>query len=147
MRDVDTVNKFFEVDRLPYHLTNYVFSPVDSDRGWGSYKLVRFPQVICRENEVLHVMAIEPTLTLLSGPEFEQANEEFLNALDDFRKEDYEDCVVKCGSSFESVMKIICDRKGWTYSGEGEATKLLNTILQERTSIVSIRSSSSWSLS
>ena len=74
-------------------------------------------------------MAIEPTLTLLRGPDFEQANEEFLNALDDFRKEDYEDCVVKCESSFESVMKIICDRKGWTYSGEGEATKLLNTIL------------------
>ena len=143
---VDNINKFFDEDALPYHLTDFVYSPVKqipaselglssgkSDGGIRGSTLESYPQVICLENEVLYETAMEPTLTLLAGPAFSQANEEFLEALKDYRKGDYRDCVAKCGSSFESVMKVICDRRNWPYQQTDAAAKLLKTILQQTT--------------
>ena len=133
---VEDVNRFFEEDDLPYFLTRFVLparSPGVAHRTIHADNvnvlIEAYPQIICKESEVLHQQAIEPALLLLTDPHFSSANEEFLGALKDYRKGDYRDCVAKCGSSFESVMKVICKRKGWNYSGEGEATKLLNTIL------------------
>ena len=143
---VNSINTFFDVDSLPYRLTDHVYSPVkripasemglpsgNSDGGIRASTLELYPQVICLESEVLHVNAIEPTLTLLSGPAFSQANAEFREALKDYRKGDYRDCVTKCGSSFESVMKVICDRKKWPYQQTDTVSKLLKTILQQST--------------
>ncbi len=145
-RLVNTINEFFDTDGLPYRLTKHVYSPVkrisasemglpsgNYDGGIRASTLETYPQVICLENEVLHENAIEPTLTLLTGPAFSQANLEFLEALKDYRKGDYRDCVTKCGSSFESVMKVICDRKKWPYQQTDTASKLLKTILQHTT--------------
>ena len=119
--DVDTIveniNTFLEVDDLPYYLTGYAF---------GDSRIAH-PQIIRRDSVVLHETAIEPVLTLLSHPDFTSANEEFLDALKDYRQGDYRDCVVKCGSAFESVMKVICDQNGWPVGRD--AGKLLNAVL------------------
>ena len=48
---------------------------------------------------------------LLRDKSFTSADQEFIEALEDYRKGDYGDCLTKCGSSLESTMKIICDRK------------------------------------
>ncbi len=88
-----------------------------------------YPQIIRRDNEILQKTAIQPTLNLLENPVFKAANLEFLAALKDYREGKYADCVVKCGSSFESVMKIICERKSWPV--DREAGKLLNTVLRK----------------
>ena len=112
---IECINQFFEVDDLPYHLTGF---------STGENHNTSFPRVIRRDNTALHQTAIEPTLTLLSQPGFGAANEEFLNALKDFRGADYGDCVVKCGSSIESVMKIICDKKSWPYNQNDTASGL-----------------------
>ena len=141
---VKSVNEFFDVDGLPYRLTDFRFSPLrrvhpstiglpssDPDAGVRVHELEASPQVICVENEAIHQMAIEPTLTFLTHPAFVQANEELLEALRHYRKGEYRDCVLKCGSSFESVMKIICDRKQWPYQQTDTASKLLNTILSQ----------------
>lgn len=143
---VNTINTFFDVDGLPYRLTDFVYSPLKlipasemglfsgkSDGGIRGHTLESHPQVICLENEVIHEMAIEPTLTFLTHPAFIQANKEFLEALKDYRKGDFRDCVAKCGSSLESVMKVICDRKKWPYQQTDTASKLLKTILQQTT--------------
>lgn len=143
---VNSINTFFDVDSLPYRLTDHAYSPVrlipaseiglpsgNSDSGIRASTLETYPQVICLENEVLYVNATEPTLTLLSEPAFSQANAEFREALKDYRKGDYRDCVTKCGSSFESVMKVICDRKKWPYQQTDTVSKLLKTILQQTT--------------
>ena len=121
---INNINTFLEVDDLPYYLTGFT---VADDR------IEAYPQIIRRDSEVLHETAIEPTLTLLSRPVFTSANEEFLDALKDFRDGDYRDCVVKCGSSLESVMKVICDRKGWPYQQTDAAAKLLDRILSKTT--------------
>ena len=87
-----------------------------------------YPQIIRRDNEILQNTAIQPALELLASPVFKTANFEFLAALRDYREGRYSDCVVKCGSAFESVMKIICKQKGWPV--DRDAAKLLNTVLR-----------------
>ena len=136
---VGMINKFFELEGLPYSLTSFVFPPapqwesgslslLGSD-GLPRVEVEAYPQVIRRENDLLHRYAIEPTLTLLEQPHFKTANTEFREALEDYRKGRHGDCVVKCGSSFESAMKIICDRKSWEYQQTDTASSLLKTIL------------------
>ena len=60
---------------------------------------------------------VRPALAILAHPDFANANKEFIEGWDDFKKSDFDDCLVKCGSCFESVMKIICDKKGWKPAG------------------------------
>ena len=136
------VNRFLEEDDLPYFLTGFVFpprppkppdaviygiDPLDAPPP----RIVAYPQIIRKENEVAHQEVIEPAILLLTEPHFASANEEFLEALRHYRKGEYRDCVLKCGNSFESVMKIICDRMQWPYQQNDTASKLLKTILQQ----------------
>ena len=140
---VKNVNEFFDVDGLPYRLTDLRFSPVrkvhpstiglpvsDPEAYINASTEEAYPQVICKEDEILHQQAISPTLLLLTEPHFTSANEEFLEALSHYRKGEYRDCALKCGNSFESVMKVICDRKQWPYQQTDTAAKLLKTILE-----------------
>ena len=82
-----------------------------------------------KESETLHKSAINPALQLLAQPHFAGANTEFLGALEDYRKGDIGDCLVKCGSAFESVLKVICDRKGWPYNQTDTASTLVKTVI------------------
>jgi hypothetical protein len=88
-----------------------------------------YPKVIMKESEVLHQNAIAPVLTLLERPHFSGANAEYLAALADYRKGDIPDCPTKCGSAFESFLKIICDRKGWAFRQTDTAKTLVNIVL------------------
>ena len=153
---VGTINEFLTIDALPYRLTGFtidrsrkndvkvwVNSPINyraegiSQRA-KSYptevkvsKVIAYPQIIRSDSEALHETAIQPTLTLLANPAFKSADEEFRDALKDYREGEYADCVAKCGSSFESVMKVICESRGWSYQQTDSAQKLLNAIFEE----------------
>ncbi len=118
---VEDINVFFRLDDLPYAVTTFV-------REAGL--IISHPRVVRRDDEVTYACAIEPALILLRDKQFTSANQEFLDALADFRKSDYGDCVAKCGSAFESTMKILCDRKSWPYSQNDTASRLLNVIFQ-----------------
>lgn len=131
-RLVADVNLLFEADDLPYALTGFAREKgrrqvLFQDREVS--QVIGFPQVIRRDDRVVHAMAIAPALTLLTDASFTSADREFREALVDYRKGDYGDCLVKCGSSFESVMKILCHRKGWAYQESDTASTLLRTIL------------------
>ena len=119
---IGNVNTFFQQDALPYFLTD----PELLEGPEGNQ--IIYPHIIRRDNEVLHETAIEPALRFLSNPAFSSANQEFHKALEDYRNGDYADCVTMCGTSFESVMKIICDLKGWQYNQTDTAATLLGTI-------------------
>ncbi len=134
---VEDVNRFFEVDDLPYALTDYSweeFEDFSYGRPFPSSRISAYPQVIRRDSGVLHQTAIEPTLQLLSAPYFVTANKEFRGGLADYRKGDYEDCVTKCVSAFESILKVACQRKGWAYKETDPADTLL-TIVFGKTSL------------
>ena len=118
---IDDVNRFFEVDDLPYYLTKFTI---------GDGQIEAYPQIIRRDNTALHETVIEPTLSLLSHPSFVSANEEFLDALKDYRVGDYRDCVVKAGSALESVMKIICAKRKWPYTHTDTMSTLVRNILR-----------------
>ena len=133
---IDAINSFFQEDSLPCVLTDFNFAEVEPasvhasvapSKQSRSLQLQTYPQIVRRDSEVMHQTAIGPALTLLKSPALGEANKEFLRALSDYRKGDYEDCVAKCGSSLESVMKVICSRKGWP--SQNDAGKLLNTII------------------
>jgi hypothetical protein len=132
---VDPINEFFKIDNLPYYLTNSAWEECESEYPFhGAGKATRVketPKIIRKDSEILHKMAIVPTLTLLQDNRFLNANEEFLLALEDYKKNDYRDCVVKCGSALESVMKIICNEKNISYSEDKDtASVLIKKILQ-----------------
>ena len=102
------------------------------DRHDGQYQtrtLTSFPQVVKKESEVVFQSAIEPVLNLLRDSRFNTPNKEFLKALEDYRKADYGDCLIKCGSAFESVLKIICDYNNWPFQQTDTASPLLKTVI------------------
>jgi Abortive infection C-terminus len=131
---VSDINDLLLVDDIPYAVTRSVWklekAPLYGGQLQEREELVAHPKVICRDDEATHTLAIEPALTLLRDHHFTSANQEFLDALSDYRKGDYGDCLVKCGSAFESTMKLICDRKGWPYSQSDTARPLLQVIFQ-----------------
>ena len=130
-RLVGEINGFLRVDDLPYAVTDYVWvEKTQSFRGQPEQvqSLTEYPRVIRKDSEVVHRTALVPTLELLREPGYEFANKEFLEALEDYRKGDYGDCLTKCGSSFESVLKILCKKKGWPHTGD-TAAPLLRAVI------------------
>ena len=127
---VDQVNRFLEIDNLPYAVTDFVWESTVDD-GYRSMQLIEYPKIIRRESQVLHSTAIQPTLEFLASPRFGSANQEFLGALEDYRKGNFPECLTKCNSSLESVMKVISDQKGWRYSQNDTASSLLRNILPQ----------------
>ena len=125
---VAAVNGFLEIDNLPYAVTDFVWQPT-GDAPYRSMELVEYPRIIRRENRVVHTVAIQPALELLTRPGFVSANQEFLGALEDYRKADFPSCLTKCGSALESVMKVICEQRGWPYNQNDTAGILLRNIL------------------
>ena len=128
---VQTINQFLVVDDLPYALTDFSWEEFEEFRFGAprkSWELSAHPQIIRRESGILHQTAIEPTLQLLSAPYFVAANKEFLGGLADYRSGDYEDCVAKCVSAFESILKVVCQRKGWPYKQTDTADTLLASV-------------------
>lgn len=131
---VELINSFFEVDGLPYSLTDYVkVQETNPGSSYVTIKVAAQPKVILREHALVHQNVTEPALKLLADPAFSSANAEFLKALEDYRKGDLGDCVVKCGSAFESVLKIICEKKRWAYQQSDTAAPLLKTVLSHTT--------------
>lgn len=99
---VEDINQFLLADDLPYALTPFV-----RESGTGQFlghtvassRLVSYPRVVLREDQVLYTEAVEPTIHLLADQGFTSANREFLAALEDYRKGRHGDCLTKCGSA------------------------------------------------
>jgi len=130
---VAQLNDLLRVDGLPYSVTDLVTEPVMvsafGDHEMESTRVREYPRLIPRDSEPIQQEVIEPVLALLSRSEFAAADAEYLAALDDLRKGDYEDCLTKCCSAFESAMKIICELKRWPYRQTDTASTLIKTIL------------------
>ena len=125
---IDELNALLALDKLPYSVTNFVRETIRSDNSYSTRTLT-FPKVILKESDVLHANATMPALELLQRPHFRSANSEYIAALEDYRKADYSDCLTECGSAFESVLKVICDRKGWPYKQTDTAKALISTVI------------------
>jgi hypothetical protein len=131
---VEAVNELFRSEGAPYLLTPFV-KREENASGSPPFQMgkvirtVAYPKVVRVDEQVTFIHAILPALAALADPAYNSANIEFRDALEDFRKGDHGDCLTKCGSAFESVMKIICEKKGWPSTPQDTAAPLLKTIL------------------
>jgi len=129
---VEGINALLESENAPYYVTEMIRERVKTTfhgRETDAIQIVQYPHVIMKESVALHALAMEPVLTLLQQPEYKAANDEFLEALEDYRNSDFGDSLTKCASSLESVMKVICRRRGWPYKPTDTASSLVKTII------------------
>lgn len=125
---VDAINEIFHIENEPYKITQIV--RIEEKKGHYTYvRTSAYPKIIHVEDDAIYSEAIAPALFALSAPHFEPANAEFRDAMEEYRKGHYEDCLTKCGSAFESVMKTICKRSGWSFSETDTAAPLLKIVI------------------
>ncbi len=128
---VDAVNEIFRIEHTRYQLTPYVEELEESHPGvpGRAIKIIAYPKIICAEDEIVHREAVLPALSALSAPHFKSANTELREAMDEYRKGQYGDCLTKCGSAFESVLKVLCKRNQWSFSEQATAAPLLRIVI------------------
>lgn len=82
--------------------------------------------IIRIDSEFIHSEAVKPALRLLSDAIYSGAQDEFLSAHEHYRHGNNKEALVDCLKSFESTMKTICDKKGWSYSPTATASSLID---------------------
>ena len=107
---VDALNLILRSDEVPFQLTPVVTRQKPLPNGGYSISTIALPKVVRVDDNVAHTEAILPALSVLADVDYGGANDEFRKALDDYRKGDTADCVAKCGSAFESVLKVLCQK-------------------------------------
>ena len=130
---VEPLNLILRSENVPYQLTPVVTheEPNAGPYGQGTaIYVVALPKVVRVDDEITHTEAVVPALTVLADPAYRAANEEFRKALEDYRKCDFEDCLVKCGSGFESVLKVLCQKNRIAFDANRDtAGPLLDKVL------------------
>lgn len=87
-------------------------------------------EIVRIDNKVLHQEVIKPALRLLYEEGFDGSEEEFRKAFEYRRKGDNKNAILEAGKSFESTIKTICDKKGYTYDKTKDTAKTLINILE-----------------
>ena len=82
-------------------------------------------QIIRIDDEFVHEEVVKPALRILNQPQFSGAQEEFLKAHQQYRKGNTKDSLSNCLKAFESVMKAICDKRGWQYDKDRSTAQAL----------------------
>lgn len=87
-------------------------------------------KIIRVDSQYVHQEVVKPALLLLSAKIYKGANEEFLGAHTHYLHKRYKECLVDTLKSFESVMKAICDKRGWPYKSGDTAKSLLSICMK-----------------
>ena len=82
-------------------------------------------KVIRVDSEFIHAEIVKPALILLDQPHYAGAQEEFLKAHEHYRKGNAKEALSECLKALESVMKAICDKRGWQFSSNATASPLI----------------------
>ena len=82
-------------------------------------------KIIRVDDEFIHSEVVRPALGILNRKEYAGAQEEFLQAHKHYREGRIKEALNECLKSIESVMKSICDKRGWNYDQRMGANKLI----------------------
>ena len=85
-------------------------------------------QIVKIDSQIIHSEVVKPGLSFLSDPIYKGANDEFLKAHEHYRKGRYKECLNECLKAFESCLKIICQKRGWSYSEKDTANRLIEIV-------------------
>jgi AbiJ N-terminal domain 4 len=88
-------------------------------------------EIIRVDSQLIHAEVVKPALRLLVGKKFAGAQEEFLQAHDHYRKGRHKEALVSALKSFESVLKVVCDKKRWPYEKNATAKDLIAVCFQK----------------
>ncbi len=80
------------------------------------------------DSEFLHQEVVKPSLHLLRAPHFAGAEEEFHKAHKHYREQEFEGTISESLKALESTLKVICTRKGWSFSERDTASKLIQIV-------------------
>ena len=104
---------------------NYRFREHGVGYQYESGKIVRV------DSELIHAEVVKPALGILADPMYTGANEELLKAHAHYRARRNKECLNECLKAFESCLKAICDKRGWTYKENDGAGRLVDIVLTE----------------
>ena len=87
-------------------------------------------QIIRINSQFIHAEVVKPALKLLNNKCYAGAEQEFLKAHEHYRNGHLKETLNECLKSFESVMKIVCTKKGWRYSNNSTSNDLIQICLR-----------------
>ncbi len=89
--------------------------------------------IIRVDSQFVHSEVVKPTLTLLNAdPAYAGALDEFMLAHEHYRHQNFKDAILNCGKSFESMLKAIHEKRGWTYDkNKDTANKLILSCVEK----------------
>ncbi len=79
------------------------------------------------DSTYMHSEVVKPVISLLFNIKFEGALDEYTKAHLYYKNSDNSACLNECLKAFESTMKIICEKKGWSYNKSDGAKGLIST--------------------
>jgi hypothetical protein len=84
------------------------------------------------DSELIYTDVTKKVIPLLSNPDYSNINQEYMLAHHYYRvgHNSYEDCIQNCNKAVESTMKIICHKKGYTYSQKDSTRELVNILFK-----------------
>jgi hypothetical protein len=134
---VEEINNVFREWGIRFELTPFVETETERPGrifGFPAGKEidVQYPKAIVKDDEYLHQKAVAPCLEILRHERFRVANEELLRAEEHYRAGNYDDAITNAGKAFETVLKTICDEKGWPYNKDKDTAAKLVDICRER---------------
>lgn len=86
-------------------------------------------QIIRIDSQFIHAEVVQPALQLLNNRHYAGAQQEFLKAHEHYRNGNAKEALNECLKSFESVMKVICKKRQWSYSGSATSKDLIHICL------------------
>ncbi|NOQ35189.1 MAG: hypothetical protein GQ569_04760 [Methylococcaceae bacterium] len=101
---------------------------------WGVGYEFQNGQLIRIDSQFIHSETVKPVLILLDNEKsYSGTNQEFLKAHEHYRHKRYKECLVEYCKAFESLMKAICDKKGWVYDAKKDtASKLIKICFEKK---------------
>lgn len=89
-------------------------------------------EIISVSSSFIHSQVVEPALLLLRSQGFAAAEQEFMRAHAAMRRGDYQAVLVEAVKAFESTMKVIIQRRGWTCDPNATAKVLVSCLEKNR---------------
>ena len=86
-------------------------------------------QIVRMDSQYLHAEVVEPAVSLLHDEGFTGALDEFLKAHKHYREGNNKEAISSALNAFESVMKTICEYRGWECDAQkATASALIRTL-------------------
>ena len=85
-------------------------------------------EIIRVHSHLIQAEVVKPALSLLRGVEFAGARAEFLKAHERYRHGDTKAALSECLNAFESVIKGICSKRGWSYNTKASSKTLIGIL-------------------